>query len=142
MYRTVKNTDKPAVSSGNADFLPSKYCIKFKALCSIILFYNLNNLFLLLFVLGQSDGFENGSSGEISDDNLLDLHKHRGAEPSAQHGRSLMHHGNNYSGLWSNSSRSGIPFIVFERLVIFLSENILLKHTYRPFGLVQIGYFL
>ncbi|XP_073103018.1 probable transcription factor KAN2 isoform X2 [Elaeis guineensis] len=71
MYRTVKNTDKPAVSSG------------------------------------QSDGFENGSTGEISDDNLLDLHKHRGAEPSAQHGRSAMHHGNNYGGLWSNSSRGG-----------------------------------
>ncbi|XP_038970660.1 probable transcription factor KAN2 isoform X2 [Phoenix dactylifera] len=71
MYRTVKNTDKPAVSSG------------------------------------QSDGFENGSTGEISDDNLLDLHKRRDAEPSGQHGRSAMHHGNNFSGLWSNPSRGG-----------------------------------
>ncbi|KAG1360614.1 putative Transcription repressor KAN1 [Cocos nucifera] len=64
MYRTVKNTDKPAVSSG------------------------------------QSDGFENGSTGEISDDNLLDLHKRRGAEPSAQHGS----RGGWYNGIASDST--------------------------------------
>ncbi|XP_072970880.1 probable transcription factor KAN2 isoform X2 [Typha angustifolia] len=48
---------------------------------------------------GQSDGFENGSSGEISDDNLIDCH---------DISRSLStHQGNNSNSLWSNSSRGG-----------------------------------
>ncbi|XP_073106317.1 probable transcription factor KAN2 isoform X3 [Elaeis guineensis] len=76
MYRTMKNTDKAAVSSG------------------------------------QSDGFENGSTGEISVDNLLDIPNTRREEPSA-HGRPATHHETNYGGLWGNSSRgdwsSGMP---------------------------------
>ncbi|WOL13227.1 putative transcription factor KAN2 [Canna indica] len=69
MYRTVKNTDKPAVSSG------------------------------------QSDGFENGSTGEICDDNLQD-----NPNLCTQYGKPA-----NHIGLWSNSSSSrggcstGIP---------------------------------
>ncbi|XP_017696288.3 probable transcription factor KAN2 [Phoenix dactylifera] len=70
MYRTMKNTDKPAVSPG------------------------------------QSDGFENGSTGESSIDNLLICNIRR-AEPSVQHGRPSTHHGTNYSGQWINSSSRG-----------------------------------
>ncbi|RWV78026.1 hypothetical protein GW17_00061071 [Ensete ventricosum] len=65
MYRTVKNTDKPAVSSG------------------------------------QSDGFENGSTGEICDDNSPD----KNPDPRDKWGSTAtktMQHG---VGLWSNSSR-------------------------------------
>ncbi|XP_062192161.1 probable transcription factor RL9 isoform X2 [Phragmites australis] len=56
MYRTVKNTERPAASSvGTAD---------------------------------QADGFENGSAGEICDDNSLDLHGYGGRpEAAARHGR-------------------------------------------------------
>uniref|UniRef100_A0ACD5ZZG6 Uncharacterized protein n=1 Tax=Avena sativa TaxID=4498 RepID=A0ACD5ZZG6_AVESA len=78
MYRTVKNTERPAASSD------------------------------------QADGFENGSAGEICDDNLLDL---RGAgrpeTPAARHGRLAAndHDGNTGVGaahggaLWNSSSR-------------------------------------
>ncbi|XP_074564265.1 putative transcription factor KAN2 [Curcuma longa] len=71
MYRTVKSTDKPAVSSGH------------------------------------SDGFENGSNGEICDDNLPEI------SPNPQ--RSGLQHGVTHNGLWSNNSSSnggsstGIP---------------------------------
>ncbi|RCV29932.1 hypothetical protein SEVIR_6G050300v4 [Setaria viridis] len=59
MYRTVKNTERPAASSD------------------------------------QADGFENGSAGEICDDNSLDLHGYGGggsgrpesAAAAARHGR-------------------------------------------------------
>ncbi|XP_020242192.1 probable transcription factor KAN2 isoform X2 [Asparagus officinalis] len=68
MYRTVKNTNAPAASSG------------------------------------QSDGFENGSAGEISDDNSVDVQCIMGSQSSIQ--RLGMNQGaNNQYGLWSNSSR-------------------------------------
>ncbi|CAO2164308.1 unnamed protein product [Urochloa humidicola] len=55
MYRTVKNTERPAASSD------------------------------------QADGFENGSAGEICDDNSLELHSYGGGRPesaaAARHGR-------------------------------------------------------
>ncbi|KAG6509124.1 hypothetical protein ZIOFF_034515 [Zingiber officinale] len=60
MYRTVKSTDKPAVSSGH------------------------------------SDGFENGSNGEICDDDLPEIN------PNPQ--RLGLHHGVTHNGLWSNNS--------------------------------------
>ncbi|KAJ0970861.1 hypothetical protein J5N97_018820 [Dioscorea zingiberensis] len=49
---------------------------------------------------GQSDGFENGSSGEVSDDNMLDIHNQ---------GRSNGHNAENFGSgtLWSNSSSRG-----------------------------------
>ncbi|KAM0873289.1 hypothetical protein ACQ4PT_038163 [Festuca glaucescens] len=86
MYRTVKNTERPAASSD------------------------------------QADGFENGSAGEICDDNLLDLP--RGGRPetaAARHGRLAAndHDGNigvgaaHTGALWNSSSReedwSGFP---------------------------------
>ncbi|XXG75571.1 hypothetical protein AAC387_Pa08g0109 [Persea americana] len=43
----------------------------------------------------QSNGFENGSSGEISDELLQDVHKPHG---------STANHRTDYNGLWSNSS--------------------------------------
>ncbi|OAY68518.1 putative transcription factor KAN2 [Ananas comosus] len=56
---------------------------------------------------GQSDGFENGSTGEISDDNLGDIHSTQRSESSTQHGKLGNQHGSNYGGLWSNSSSRG-----------------------------------
>ncbi|XP_077244796.1 putative transcription factor KAN2 [Tasmannia lanceolata] len=44
---------------------------------------------------GQSDGFENGSAGEISDEILLDIHNPHGADLAVQ------------QSLWSNSSSRG-----------------------------------
>uniref|UniRef100_A0A0E0LRH7 Myb-like domain-containing protein n=1 Tax=Oryza punctata TaxID=4537 RepID=A0A0E0LRH7_ORYPU len=90
MYRTVKNTERPAASSD------------------------------------QADGFENGSAGEICDENSLDLHG--GCRPeamsaaiavaaAARHGRlaACNDHGSStgaHGALWNSSSRedwSGFP---------------------------------
>ncbi|KAJ3672608.1 hypothetical protein LUZ60_007329 [Juncus effusus] len=65
MYRTVKSTDKPVLSSG------------------------------------QGDGFENGSSGEVSDDNLIDSHF------NSRRSVNNTPNGTNNGGLWSNSSSMG-----------------------------------
>ncbi|WOK92729.1 putative transcription factor KAN2 isoform X2 [Canna indica] len=75
MYRTLKNTDRPAVASG------------------------------------QSDGFHNGSSGEISVDSMLKIHDlhNSGLISSYQYGRSDEHCGINQTtaDLWSNYSSKG-----------------------------------
>ncbi|CAL5010337.1 unnamed protein product [Urochloa decumbens] len=85
MYRTVKNTERPAASSD------------------------------------QADGFENGSAGEICDDNSLDLHGYGGGRPEsaavARHGRlaACNDHGSStgaHGALWNSSSRedwAGFP---------------------------------
>ncbi|PAN33746.1 hypothetical protein PAHAL_6G042200 [Panicum hallii] len=85
MYRTVKNTERPAASSD------------------------------------QADGFENGSAGEICDDNSLDLHGYGGGKPesaaAARHGRlaACNDHGSStgaHCALWNSSSRedwTGFP---------------------------------
>ncbi|CAO2168142.1 unnamed protein product [Urochloa humidicola] len=85
MYRTVKNPERPAASSD------------------------------------QADGFENGSAGEICDDNSLDLHSYGGGRPesaaAARHGRlaACNDHGSStgaHGALWNSSSRedwAGFP---------------------------------
>ncbi|CAL4996895.1 unnamed protein product [Urochloa decumbens] len=86
MYRTVKNTERPAASSD------------------------------------QADGFENGSAGEICDDNSLDLHGYGGGgRPDSgaadRHGRlaACNDHGSStgaHGALWNSSSRedwAGFP---------------------------------
>ncbi|KAL5222377.1 hypothetical protein ABZP36_027090 [Zizania latifolia] len=81
MYRTVKNTERPAVSSD------------------------------------QADGFENGSAGEICDENSLELHGGRPESAAPPHGRlaACNDHGSStgaHGALWSSSSRedwSGFP---------------------------------
>ncbi|XP_009385747.2 probable transcription factor KAN2 [Musa acuminata AAA Group] len=66
MYRTVKNTDKPAVPSG------------------------------------QCDGFENGSSGDHSEETLTGIQSlHRSESSGAAHCRV------DHAGVWSNTSRKG-----------------------------------
>lgn len=56
-----------------------------------------------------SDGFENGSAGEISDDNLLDIHNPQPQE--SENSTQLRRSPNQIAeyrargGLWSNSSR-------------------------------------
>lgn len=56
---------------------------------------------------GQSDIYENGSSGDNSDDLMLDIRNPRATELSGEHnGRSSVHQEKDYQyGLWSNSSR-------------------------------------
>uniref|UniRef100_A0A0E0QEM6 Myb-like domain-containing protein n=1 Tax=Oryza rufipogon TaxID=4529 RepID=A0A0E0QEM6_ORYRU len=77
MYRTVKNTERPAASSD------------------------------------QADGFENGSAGEICDENSLDLHggcRPEAMSAAARHGRlaACNDHGSStgaHGALWNSSSR-------------------------------------
>ncbi|KAE8703421.1 putative transcription factor KAN2 [Hibiscus syriacus] len=58
---------------------------------------------------GQSDEFENGSSGDTSEDLMIDIQNPRRSEISVQQGRSSSssnaHQDKEYHGLWSNSSR-------------------------------------
>ncbi|XP_022756956.1 probable transcription factor KAN2 isoform X3 [Durio zibethinus] len=57
---------------------------------------------------GQSDAFENGSSGDTSEDLMFDIQNPRRSEISVQQGRSSSsnaHQDKEYHGLWSNSSR-------------------------------------
>ncbi|XP_068650012.1 probable transcription factor KAN2 [Aristolochia californica] len=51
---------------------------------------------------GQSDGFENGSAGEVSDDLLPDISNTRDSELTVLQGRTGT--GTDYCSLWSNSS--------------------------------------
>lgn len=59
---------------------------------------------VLVFSKGQSDGFENGSSGDTSEDLTLDVQNPRRPEVSIQQGRPTIQD-KDYHGLWSNSSR-------------------------------------
>ncbi|KAF8412781.1 hypothetical protein HHK36_000751 [Tetracentron sinense] len=54
---------------------------------------------------GQSDGFENGSAGEISEDIMLDIQNPQMSEFSIRQGRPNKHQDQDYCSLWSNSSR-------------------------------------
>ncbi|KAJ7943868.1 Transcription repressor KAN1 [Quillaja saponaria] len=55
---------------------------------------------------GQSDIYDNGSSGDTSEDLMLDIQNSRRSELSLQQGRpGADHQDKDYHGLWSNSSR-------------------------------------
>ncbi|XP_031276671.1 probable transcription factor KAN2 isoform X4 [Pistacia vera] len=54
---------------------------------------------------GQSDAFENGSSGDTSEDLMFDIQHPRRPELPMQQGRPNVHQEKEYHGLWSNSSR-------------------------------------
>ncbi|KAG8374581.1 hypothetical protein BUALT_Bualt10G0010300 [Buddleja alternifolia] len=55
---------------------------------------------------GQSDVYENGSSGDTSDDILFDIQNSQKSEVSVQQGREIsLNQDKEYYGLWSNSSR-------------------------------------
>nr|CAD1831030.1 unnamed protein product [Ananas comosus var. bracteatus] len=56
---------------------------------------------------GQSDGFENGSTGEIPTTIWEIFTSTQRSESSTQHGKLGNQHGSNYGGLWSNSSSRG-----------------------------------
>lgn len=53
---------------------------------------------------GQSDVYENGSSGDTSEDVMFDIQNPRKSELSIQQGRPNVHQEKDYHGLWSNSS--------------------------------------
>ncbi|KAF8412602.1 hypothetical protein HHK36_000571 [Tetracentron sinense] len=57
---------------------------------------------------GQSDGFENGLSREISEEIMLDIQNPRRSELSVEQGRPNMHDDQDYRSLWSNSSREAL----------------------------------
>ncbi|XAR70665.1 hypothetical protein NMG60_11027589 [Bertholletia excelsa] len=56
---------------------------------------------------GQSEGYENGSSGDTSEDTMFEIQNPRKSELSVQQGRPNLHQERDYNGLWSNSSREG-----------------------------------
>ncbi|KAJ8774169.1 hypothetical protein K2173_009600 [Erythroxylum novogranatense] len=53
---------------------------------------------------GQSDVFDNGSSGDNSEDLMFDIQNPRRSDQSMQQGRPSIHQDKDYRGLWSNSS--------------------------------------
>ncbi|KAJ6394041.1 hypothetical protein OIU77_023304 [Salix suchowensis] len=53
----------------------------------------------------QSDLFDNGSSGDTSEDLMLDIQNPRSLDISRQQGRPSAHQDQDYQALWSNSSR-------------------------------------
>lgn len=56
---------------------------------------------------GQSDGQDNVSSVEVSDDSMIDIQSLGRSQPSTQQGRSTSHSSANYTAPWSNSSSRG-----------------------------------
>lgn len=96
MYRTVKNTDKPAVLSGGEDIVS---CISSSKLGCLSLLKDLMD-FHYLCMAGQSDGFENGSSGDHSEETLTGIQSlHRSESSGAAHCPV------DHAGVWSNTSR-------------------------------------
>ncbi|URD98556.1 Myb-like DNA-binding domain [Musa troglodytarum] len=55
----------------------------------------------------QSDGFENRSFGEVSDDNLVEVQNLQKSESSTHNGTPDAHHGINQAGPWGHSSSRG-----------------------------------
>ncbi|KAJ8754443.1 hypothetical protein K2173_002894 [Erythroxylum novogranatense] len=53
---------------------------------------------------GQSDVFNNGSSGDNSEDLMFDIQNPRRSDQSTHQGRPSIHQDKDYHGLWSNSS--------------------------------------
>ncbi|KAL6979908.1 hypothetical protein U1Q18_021564, partial [Sarracenia purpurea var. burkii] len=53
---------------------------------------------------GQSEVYENGSSGETSEDMIFDIQNPRKSEQSIQQGRPNLHSDKDYHALWGNSS--------------------------------------
>ncbi|KAL0326672.1 UNVERIFIED_CONTAM: putative transcription factor KAN2 [Sesamum angustifolium] len=119
MYRTVKSTDRAAACSGLIYFV-AQFKIKFSALISIIFSQ----------CLGQSDAFENGSSGDTSDDFLFDIQNSHKSEVKSQHGAQIdMDNAKEYHALWSNSSslHSWVHFVLVQALeAIFRRKSIIL----------------
>ncbi|KAE9596919.1 putative transcription factor MYB-HB-like family [Lupinus albus] len=54
---------------------------------------------------GQSDVYDNGSSGDNSDDIMFDINSSRRSDLSIKQGRPSVNQDKQYHGLWSNSSR-------------------------------------
>lgn len=116
MYRTVKTTDRAAASSGN------------QCTSSIYIYVNIWKKvdFFFLYILmrfcdlGQSDVYENGSSGDTSEEMLFDVQNSRKSELSTvqQQGRQNLPQDKEYHALWSNSSR-----LVCYKLIYYLSTN-------------------
>ncbi|KAL2348906.1 hypothetical protein Fmac_002906 [Flemingia macrophylla] len=54
---------------------------------------------------GQSDVYDNGSSGDTSDDLMFDIKSSRRSDLSIKQGRSSVNKDKEYHGLWGNNSR-------------------------------------
>lgn len=57
------------------------------------------------FLTGQMDMFDNGSSGDTSEELMLETQNPRRHDLPVQQGRSALQEKGTYQGLWSNSSR-------------------------------------
>ena len=55
--------------------------------------------------LGQSDLYDNRSSGDTSEDLMFDINSSRRSDLSINQGRPNVNQDKEYHGLWSNSSR-------------------------------------
>lgn len=63
-------------------------------------------VFLILFYIGQSEVYENGSSGDTCDEDMMfEAPNPRKSEISVQQGRPNSYEDKEYHSLWSNSSR-------------------------------------
>ena len=71
--------------------------------------------------LGQSDVYENGSSGDTSEDVMFDIQNPRKSELSIQQGRANVHQEKDYHGLWSNSSR--LDCFTLYMICLYLAYN-------------------
>ncbi|XP_062196008.1 probable transcription factor KAN2 isoform X2 [Phragmites australis] len=80
MYRTVKNTERPAASSD------------------------------------QADGFENGSAGEICDDNSLDLHGYGGGDGRLEAAAAARHGREDWSGFPSESNTGSMQSLIKDQM--------------------------
>jgi hypothetical protein len=60
--------------------------------------------------------FDNGSSGDTSEDLVFDIENPRRSEMSMQQGRPNAHQDKDYQALWSNSSRYHCCTMLFNLL--------------------------
>lgn len=72
-------------------------------------------------MLGQSEVFDNGSSGDTSEDLMPEIENSRKSDLSEQQGRNNNMHlqDKDYHGLWSNSSRCTFYMLLIQILFSF-----------------------
>ena len=59
--------------------------------------------------------YENGSSGDTSEDVMFDIQNPRRSELSIQQGRGNVNQEKDYHGLWSNSSRLKLFYFLYDK---------------------------
>ncbi|KAB5564256.1 hypothetical protein DKX38_004310 [Salix brachista] len=84
----------------------------------------------------QSDVYDNGSSGDTSEDLIFDIQNPRRSEMSMQQGRPNAHQDKDYQALWSNSSRyyTTVPCLLLFCLPfdVMVGNREVKESTYSP----------